>query len=166
MLRFPNKKYIKEVIRHNFDGSEECILCDKEMAKLIQLPQVTLQQSYGLQVIETREVGVPVEGTKGKIRVADVALSSKNKTVTMYFSDDIKKVSFTNVVMGPEGCGKTTQITRIAKECSWNGYSNILIDFIEDNKLAKEVRSAIDPNKVVTITLGERGFVPAWLTMR
>lgn len=161
VLRFPNKKYIKEVIRHNFDGSEECILCDKEMAKLIQLPQVTLQQSYGLQVIETREVGVPVEGTKGKIRVADVALSSKNKTVTMYFSDDIKKVSFTNVVMGPEGCGKTTQITRIAKECSWNGYSNILIDFIEDNKLAKEVRSAIDPNKVVTITLGERGFVPA-----
>ena len=161
VLRFPNKKYIKEVIRHNFDGSEECILCDKEMAKLIQLPQVTLQQSYGLQVIETREVGVPVEGTKGKIRVADVALSSKNKTVTMYFSDDIKKVSFTNVVMGPEGCGKTTQITRIAKECSWNGYSNILIDFIEDNKLAKEVRSAIDPNKVATITLGERGFVPA-----
>lgn len=161
VLRFPNKKYIKEVIRHNFDGSEECILCDKEMAKLIQLPQVTLQQSYGLQVIETREVGVPVEGTKGKIRVADVALSSKNKTVTMYFSDDIKKVSFTNVVMGPEGCGKTTQITRIAKECSWNSYSNILIDFIEDNKLAKEVRSAIDPNKVVTITLGERGFVPA-----
>ena len=161
VLRFPNKKYIKEVIRHNFDGSEECILCDKEMAKLIQLPQVTLQQSYGLQVIETREVGVPVEGTKGKIRVADVALSSKNKTVTMYFSDDIKKVSFTNVVMGPEGCGKTTQITRIAKECSWNSYSNILIDFIEDNKLAKEVRSAIDPNKVVMITLGERGFVPA-----
>ena len=161
VLRFPNKKYIKEVIRHNFDGSEECILCDKEMAKLIQLPQVTLQQSYGLQVIETREVRVPVEGTKGKIRVADVTLSSKNKTVTMYFSDDIKKVSFTNVVIGPEGCGKTTQIKRIAKECSWNGYSNILIDFIEDNKLAKEVRSAIDPNKVVTITLGERGFVPA-----
>lgn len=161
VLRFPNKKYIKEVIKHNFDGSAECILCDKEMAKLIQLPQVTLQQNYGLQVIDTKEVGVPKEGTKGKIRVAEVTLSSKNKTVTMHFSDDIKKVSFTNVVMGPEGCGKTTQIKRIAKECSWNGYSNILIDFIEDNKLAKEVRSAIDPNKVVTITLGERGFVPA-----
>lgn len=161
VLRFPNKKYIKEVIKHNFDGSAECILCDKEMAKLIQLPQVTLQQNYGLQVIDTKEVGVPKEGTKGKIRVAEVTLSSKNKTVTMHFSDDIKKVSFTNVVMGPEGCGKTTQIKRIAKECSWNGYSNILIDFIEDNKLAKEVRSAIDPNKVATITLGERGFVPA-----
>lgn len=161
VMRLPNKKYIKEVIKHNFDGSEECILCDKEMAKLIQLPQVTLQQTYGIQAIDTKEVGVPQEGTKGKVRVAEVALSSKNKIVTMYFSDEIKKVSFTNVVMGPEGCGKTTQIKRIAKECSWNGYSNILIDFIEDNKLAKEVREAIDPNKVVTITLGERGFVPA-----
>lgn len=160
VLRFPNRKYIKEVIKHNFDGAEECILCDKEMAKLIQLPQVTLQKSYGIQAIDTKEVGVPEEGTKGKVRVAEVALSSKNKIVTMYFSEDIKKVSFTNVIMGPEGCGKTTQIKRIAKECSWNGYSNILIDFIEDNKLAKEVRSAIDPNKVVTITLGERGFVP------
>lgn len=161
VMRLPNRKYIPEVIRHNFDGSDECVLCDKEMTKLIQLPQVTLQQNYGLQAIDTKEVVVPKEGTKGKIRVAEVALSSKNKTVTMYFSDDIKKVSFTNVVMGPEGCGKTTQIKRIAKECSWNGYSNILIDFIEDNKLAKEVKVVIDPSKVVTITLGEKGFVPA-----
>ena len=132
VLRFPNRKYIKEILKHNFDGSNELILCDKEVAKLIQLPQATLQKMYGIENIETKEVPLPAEALKGKIRVADVKLSSKNKTVTTYFSDDVKKVSFTNVVMGAEGCGKTTQIKRIAKECSWNGYSNILIDFIED----------------------------------
>ena len=63
--------------------------------------------------------------------------------------------------MGPEGCGKTTQVKRIAKECSWNGYSNILIDFIEDNKLAKEVKTAIDPAKTVVLRLGDKGFIPA-----
>lgn len=161
ILRLPNRKYIKEVIKHNFDGAEECILCDKEMAKLIQLPQSTLQQAYGLQSIDTKEVKVPEEGTKGKIRVAEVNLSSKNKKVMMYFSDDVKKVSFTNVIMGPEGCGKTTQIKRIAKECSWNGYSNFMIDFIEDNKLAKEVIEVIDPSKVVVITLGGKADIPA-----
>jgi len=161
VLRFPNRKYIKEILKHNFDGSNELILCDKEVAKLIQLPQATLQKMYGIENIETKEVALPSEILKGKIRVADVKLSSKNKTVTTYFSDDVKKVSFTNVIIGAEGCGKTTQIKRIAKECSWNGYSNILIDFIEDNKLAKEVMEGIDPNKTVILKIGQKGFIPA-----
>ncbi len=161
VMRFPNRKYIKEILKHNFDGSQELILCDREVAKLIQLPQRSLQKLYGLENIETKEVDLPSETLKGKIRVADVKLPSQNKTVTTYFSDDVKKVSFTNVIMGAEGCGKTTQIKRIAKECSWSGYSNILIDFVEDNKLAKEVREAIDPNKIVTLRIGDKGFIPA-----
>ena len=161
VLRFPNRKYIKEVLKHNFDGSNELILCDKEVAKLIQLPQATLQKMYGIEHIETKEVALPSEILKGKIRVADVKLSSKNKTVTTYFSDDVKKVSFTNVIIGAEGCGKTTQIKRIAKECSWNGYSNILIDFVEDNKLAKEVMEGIDHEKTIILRIGDKGFIPA-----
>lgn len=161
VMRFSDHKYVKEVLRKNFDGSNECILCDREVAKLIQLPQATLQRLYNVENIETKEVSLPSETLKGKIRVADVKLPSQNKTVTTYFSDDVKKVSFTNVIMGAEGCGKTTQIKRIAKECSWNGYSNIIIDFVEDNKLAKEVREAIDPNKIVTLRIGDKGFIPA-----
>lgn len=161
VMRFTDHKYVKEILKKNFDGSNECILCDREVAKLIQLPQATLQKLYNVENIETKEVSLPVETLKGKIRVAEVRLSSQNKTVTTYFSDDVKKVSFTNVFMGPEGCGKTTQIKRLAKECSWQGYSNILIDFIEDNKLAKEVKAAIDPNKVITLKIGDKGFIPA-----
>ena len=160
IMRLLDRKHVKKALSHDFTGSSDCILCDREVAKLIQLPQVTLQKLYDLENIETKEVPLPAETLKGKIRVADVKLSSKNKTVTTYFSDDVKKVSFTNVIMGPEGCGKTTQIKRIAKECSWNGYSNILIDFIEDNKLAKEVKSAIDPTKTVVLRIGDKGFIP------
>lgn len=161
VMRLLDHKHIKSDLIRDFGGSEDCILCDKEVAKLIQLPQITLQKLYGVENIETREVPLPPETLKGKIRVAEVRLSSQNKTVTTYFSDDVKKVSFTNVFMGPEGCGKTTQIKRLAKECSWQGYSNILIDFIEDNKLAKEVKAAIDPNKVITLKIGDKGFIPA-----
>ena len=161
VMRIPNQKYVKEILKHNFDGSYELVVSDKEAAKLIQLPQVTLQKLYNLENIETREVDLPKECLTGKIRIGEVALNSKNKTVTTYFSDDVKKVSFTNVVMGPEGCGKTTQIKRIAKECSWNGYSNILIDFIEDNKLAKEVMEVIDPDKTIILRIGDKGFIPA-----
>ena len=127
---------------------------------MIQLPQVTLQTLYNIENIDTREVELPTETLTGKIRVADVRLNSKNKTVTTYFSEDVKKVSFTNVVIGPEGCGKTTQIKRIAKECSWNGYSNILIDFVEDNKLAKEVMEGIDHEKTIILRIGDKGFIP------
>lgn len=161
VMRVLDKKYVMRALEHDFGGSDDCVLCDREVAKLIQLPQVTLQKLYNLENIETQEVHLPSETTTGKIRVADVKLSSKNKTVTTYFCDDFKKVSFTNVIMGPEGCGKTTQVKRIAKECSWNGYSNILIDFIEDNKLAKEVKTAIDPAKTVVLRLGDKGFIPA-----
>ena len=161
IMRLLGHKQVKKALSHDFGGSNDCVLCDREVAKLIQLPQITLQKLYNLENIETKEVPLPSETLKGKIRVADVKLSSKNKTVTTYFSDDVKKVSFTNVIMGPEGCGKTTQIRRIAKECSWNGYSNILIDFIEDNKLAKEVKAAIDPAKTVVLKIGEKGFIPA-----
>lgn len=161
VMRMLDKKCVGRTLEHDFGGSDDCILCDREVAKLIQLPQATLQNTYNVENIITKEVDLHPETTKGKIRVAEVKLNSQNKKVTTYFSDDIKKVSFTTVVMGPEGCGKSTQIIRIAKECSWNSYSNILIDFIEDNKLAKEVREAIDPNKVITIRLGDKGFVPA-----
>ena len=157
----PNRKYIKEILKHNFDGSYELVVSDREASKLIQLPQITLQKLYNLENIETREVMPPKEALTGKIRVGEVALNSKNKTVTVYFSDNVKKVSFTNVVMGAEGCGKTTQIKRIAKECSWQGYSNILIDFIEDNKLAKEVMEGIDVDKTVILRIGDKGFIPA-----
>ena len=161
IMRFCDHKYVKEILKRNFDGSNECILCDREVAKLIQLPQVTLQTLYNIENIDTREVELPTETLTGKIRVADVRLNSKNKTVTTYFSEDVKKVSFTNVVIGPEGCGKTTQIKRIAKECSWNGYSNILIDFVEDNKLAKEVMEGIDHEKTIILRIGDKGFIPA-----
>lgn len=161
VMRLPNRKYIPEVLKHNFDGSYELVVSDKEASKLIQLPQITLQKLYNLENIETREVMPPKEALTGKIRVGEVALNSKNKTVTVYFSDNVKKVSFTNVVMGAEGCGKTTQIKRIAKECSWQGYSNILIDFIEDNKLAKEVMEGIDVDKTVILRIGDKGFIPA-----
>ena len=161
VMRLPNRKYIKEILKHNFDGSYELVVSDREASKLIQLPQITLQKLYNLENIETREVMPPKEALTGKIRVGEVALNSKNKTVTVYFSDNVKKVSFTNVVMGAEGCGKTTQIKRIAKECSWQGYSNILIDFIEDNKLAKEVMEGIDVDKTVILRIGDKGFIPA-----
>ena len=161
IMRFCDHKYVKEILKRNFDGSNECILCDREVAKLIQLPQVTLQTLYNIENIDTREVELPTETLTGKIRVADVRLNSKNKTVTTYFSEDVMKVSFTNVVIGPEGCGKTTQIKRIAKECSWNGYSNILIDFVEDNKLAKEVMEGIDHEKTIILRIGDKGFIPA-----
>ena len=161
VMRLPNRKYIPEVLKHNFDGSYELVVSDKEASKLIQLPQITLQKLYNLENIETREVMPPKEALTGKIRVGEVALNSKNKTVTVYFSDNVKKVSFTNVVMGAEGCGKTTQIKRIAKECSWQGYSNILIDFIEDNKLAKEVMAGIDADKTIILRIGDKGFIPA-----
>ncbi len=161
VMRLPNKKYIPEILKHNFDGSYELVVSDREAAKLIQLPQITLQKLYNLENIETREVDLPKECLTGKIRIGEVALNSKNKTATTYFSDDVKKVSFTNVIMGAEGCGKTTQIKRIAKECSWQGYSNILIDFIEDNKLAKEVMAGIDADKTVILRIGDKGFIPA-----
>ena len=42
VMRLLDHKHIKSALIRDFGGSEDCILCDKEVAKLIQLPQITL----------------------------------------------------------------------------------------------------------------------------
>ena len=151
------KKYHEALIHHRFNGSKQCILSNKEVAKLMQLPQSTLQRRHRIHAIETKEEGVHDSLLTGSIRVGEVSLPSQNKKVMTHFDNNNKNNSFTVGIMGPEGCGKTYQACRIAKESYEAGNSNFVLDFISDNKFSKEVMAEI-PEKdrmIIEIKNGE-----------
>lgn len=155
-------KYYEALLNHRFNGSQDCILSNKEIAKLIQLPQATLQKKHRMNVVETKETMLDSSLLSGKIRVGEVSLPSQNKRVMTYFDKDVDNNSFTVVIMGPEGCGKTYQTSRIAKESSDAGFSNFVVDFISDNKFSKEVMRDIPPDKRVIIEIKDEENLPCF----
>ncbi|MCM0648607.1 hypothetical protein NBE98_09500 [Clostridium swellfunianum] len=139
--------------------SKHCILSDKEVSKLIQLPQRDLQQEYKIQNIDSREIDVPPELQDGKVRIGIAELRGKRINAT--WSRDKNVMALAKVFVGPQNAGKTTAIKRTVKDCYMANYSNIVIDFIESNDTAKEIAEIIPESDKVIIKLGEREYIPA-----
>ncbi len=145
----------------NFDvpTSKICVLSDKEIAKLIQLPQRDLQNEYNIENIDTREVDVPPELQGGLVRIA--IAGKQGKKITTTWSTDKNVMALAKMFVGAQNTGKTTALKRTVKDCYIAGYSNIAIDFIESCEVAREVSEVISEKDKVIIKLGEKDFVPA-----
>lgn len=159
-LSTKQKEVILHELKHNaVTMNKKCILSDKEVAKLLNLPQKTLQQEYGISNIDTREVQLPVQLQAGQVRIGIAGYRGKEVTAT--FATDKNIMALPKVIVGPQNAGKTTMLKRIVKDYYNAGYSNIIIDFIEDCETAKEVSAVIPTKDKVIIRLGERDFIPA-----
>lgn len=152
-------KLFNEVKEGYIKPSKNCILCDKEIAKLIQLPQKELQNQYKLQSIDTREVDIPIELQNGLVRIGNSTKQGKN--ITTYWSKDKNIMALAKVFVGCQNSGKTTAIKRTVKECHKAGYSNIVIDYIENCDTAREIADTIPTEEKVILKLGNKDYIPA-----
>lgn len=137
------KKSIKEMKNNEVNIGKKCILSDKEICKMIQLPQKGLQDEYKMDVIDTREMDVPKELMGGNIRICEVEEPSKSRKVVATFPQSINLLARKTVLLGGENSGKTTQLTRISKDFYKTGISNFVIDHQENGKLTNEISSKI-----------------------
>lgn len=149
----------RQVMHNHIVTSKKCILSDKEIAKLIQLPQKDLQAEYQIDRIDTREVEIPQELQGGRVRIGIAELRGRKINTT--WSQDKNVMALAKVFVGPQNCGKTTAIKRTVKDCYLANYSNIVIDFIESCDTAKDIASVIPENDKLIIKLGEEDFIPA-----
>lgn len=137
------KEYIRSIVQNTTKSSKMCVLCDKELSKIIQLPQKTLQQEYKMSVIDTRESDIPKELQGGNVRICEVDESSKNKKTVVTFPTDTNLLARKTVILGGENSGKTTQLMRFSTDFYRAKVSNFVIDHQENGKLTDQVSKPI-----------------------
>ena len=158
LMMMKEKEATKEVINLNSKlvrVSKTNIFSDKEIAKFILLPQKDLQREYGLDRIDTRELSIPSELQGGKVRVGIVEQQGLSTVAT--FNDNYNVVPRTVVVVGPQGSGKTTILKRIGADNYKAGYSNFILDYVENCETAKALIEAVPKKDLIVYDVGARG---------
>lgn len=148
-----------DVMENYIKPSKHCILSDKEVSKLIQLPQKDLQNEYKIQSIDTREIDIPEQLKDGLVRIG--IAEKQGKKITTYWSKDKNVMALAKVFIGPQNSGKTTAVKRTVKDCYKAGYSNIVIDFIENCQTSKEIEEVIDTKDKIILELGNKDYILA-----
>lgn len=152
-------KIIKALNKQNISPNKNCILCDKEVAKLIQLPQKDLQKEYKLNAIDTKEMDVPKELLQGKIRAG--ITTKQGKEYNTYLEENIDTLCSCKVINGGQGSGKTTLLMRMIKDFYKAGRSNFILDAIEDCKIASAAKEIIPSKDRLVIRIGDTTQIPA-----
>ncbi|MEY8416346.1 hypothetical protein AAK964_08590 [Tissierella praeacuta] len=140
-------------------SSYKNILSSKELTQIMQLPTKEYQNTYKINNIDTKEIDIPRELQNGKVRIGFVDYRGKRTMAT--WSEDKNIMSLAKVFVGGQNAGKTTAIKRTVKDCYHAGYSNIVIDYIEDCEIAREVSKSIPSKDRIVIELGKRDLIPA-----
>ena len=159
LTKSQQERLFNDVMENYIKPSKYCILSDKEVSKLIQLPQKDLQNEYKIQSIDTREIDIPEQLQNGLVRIG--VAEKQGKKITAYWSKDKNVMALAKVFVGPQNAGKTTAVKRTVKDCYKAGYSNIVIDFIENCQTAKEIEEVISEKDKIILELGNKDYIPA-----
>ena len=154
LKELPHKKVISRVRAiQNFHVpmDNKTILSTKEVAKLIQLPPKQAQKDFQITSLDEPEGDISKELFKGNVPMAVTKIRGKEYIV--YRSNDKSTRCLPWVVIGSQNVGKTTLMKRIAYENFKMGDSNLIIDTIEDCKIAKACRELIPKEKRVDIEI-------------
>ena len=147
--RIPNR--IREIRYFDVSPNNSCILSTKELAKLIQLPPKQAQRDFKIKAIDELEGEVSKELLSGHVPIA--ITKKRGKEYIVYRSDDKSTRCLPWIAIGSQNVGKTTMMKRIAYENFKMGDANLIIDTIEDCKVAKACKQLIPDDKRVDLSL-------------
>lgn len=159
LTRTEQEKLFDRIMNFNVMTRNKCVLSDKELAKLIQLPQKDLQNEYKIESIDTREVTIPRELQGGEVRIG--IANKQGRDITATWSMDKNIMALAKIFVGCQNAGKTTAIKRTVKECYKTGYSNVVIDYIENCDTAREIAETISEKDKIILKLGYEDYIPA-----
>lgn len=150
--RFLRKRVI-DIRRFNVAPDNNCILSSKEIATLLQLPKGEIQKEYHTEAITDMEGDISRELLQGKF---PIAISSKRgKEFVVYRSQDKSVRCYPMIMCGSANMGKTTFLMRVAYQNFLVGDSNLVIDTIQDCKVAQACKEHIPDNMRVDIDVME-----------
>lgn len=141
VLRYISKNTISMAEAHNF----------------IQIPGEELLKKYGIAYNRINEVLIPNEFLNGYLSFGYSKL--KGKMVKIYVSTDKEVRCMPYLLLGPQGCGKTTDLENYIVTAADNDDAVVCIDFIKACELSKHSMNYIkDPSKVLLVDLSRREY--------
>ena len=150
--RFLRKRVI-DIRRFNVAPDNNCILSSKEIATLLQLPKGEIQKEYHTEAITDMEGDISRELLQGEFPVA--VSSKRGKEFIVYRSQDKSVRCYPMIMCGSANMGKTTFLMRVAYQNFLVGDSNLVIDTIQDCKVAQACKEHIPDNMRVDIDVME-----------
>lgn len=132
----------------------------KESSNFLSLPGRELLERFGIEHINTLEVEVPEELRTGYIRLG--YNKYKGNAVATTMSKDKNLANLGLVLLGPQGCGKSTFLGNYSKDASCAGEGVILIDYIKNCELSEEIKKVVPANKLIEIDLSKQEDMQAF----
>ena len=144
------KRTIKGVINFNVSKEHNSVYSDMEVAKLIQMPQKTLQQLYKLDSIDNREINVPVDL---QVPGIDIGLAEiKREQTKVFWSNDYNSMALPKVVAGVPGSGKSKYTENFIKGANKLGHCVIVFDYIKNCELTSVVSKHTTNNVIIDLS--------------
>ena len=130
-------------LQHNKNkkwGIDRCVCSDTEVAKLIQLPQITLQVNFPtVEKVDTIEINIPEALTDPSgVQIGESVY--RGKVYPIYLSPKRDNITLPFIIPGLQGMGKTSLLESLAREfVVKRGETVILIDDIKKCEMSTNV---------------------------
>lgn len=133
------------------------ILSTNEISQVLQLPTRSYQAMYKLNNIDTREIEVPVELTRGNIKTGEAVYKGLKKTT--YWPANYNVLALPKIIEGPMGSGKTEYVANFAVDAVRSGDSVVVFDYIKNCELSQTIERNLPAQKIVSIQLAKDDIV-------
>lgn len=122
-----------------------------EVAKLLQLPQVTLQNRFKMVNIENTSVEVPKVLGEGIVPIGKLY----NSSMYTYWINKADLLMLPKVVVGKMGDGKSEYTINYAYHSYKKGNCVIVFDYIDECLIAKRLKDLVPKEDIIEIDVGE-----------
>lgn len=132
----------------------------KECGNFISLPGRELLERFGIEHKNTLEMEVP-----GELRTGYIQLGSntyKGNAVTTTMSKDKNLANLGLVLLGPQGCGKSTFLANYSKDAIKAGEGVIVIDFIKNCELSEEIKKVVPKDRLIELDLSNQKYMQSF----
>ena len=141
------KNYV-DIEQYNFNTSINT-LSENEAGQFIQIPGRSILTQHKISFIKTEETEVPEELSNGYFNLG--SNTNKGNTIETYLEDEYNVGSYPLVCNGSQGAGKSTYVANIYRFARTRGEGGVLIDYIKNNELTKEVLKYIPKEDIILL---------------
>lgn len=150
-LIYKKSSKIPDLNKFKFSGYDTNSISTDEAQNFLQIPAHSLLKHYNIDYIQAEEYQVPTELSQGYFNLGFTTY--KGKKYQAYLEDEYNTGSFPLLLLGPQGMGKTTYMSNIAKYAHSRREGVLLLDFIKKCELSDSVCAVIPAADRVVIDL-------------
>jgi replicative DNA helicase len=140
---------------YRIKGSDKNRMSTLECNNLLQIPGRDLMERFDIKTkVDVLENPIPVELQHGYAYLGPSTY--RGKEYKAYIRDEYNFGNLALLLLSPQGGGKTTYISNLAKNCNDNHESIIILDYIKNCELAKTVKKVVRKEDVIDLDLSKK----------